>query len=922
MRSSRLSVSMLRRFSSRRASLYDSFLKPRLTGATRYDRIAGYFQSSLLELASECLADIPRIRILCNTEVSAQDVRTVRQAVGTRRAELEDSLLRLAWNAGQFTHLIEVHGEPAQQRLKVLHNLLTASGQEGRLFEIRLVPDAEFGFVHGKGGVIEGSWGKTAFIGSANDSARAWTKNYELVWEDDDPASVAWLQEEFDALWKKAFPLSEFIVKQIGRLSERTVIEHVGPWKENPSPEPLLAEVPTATELFGFWDHQKYFINLAFQEHLKYRDQAQRGARFLLCDGVGLGKTLQLGGIAKLIGTLDSLPILIMAPKPLLEQWQEELLGKLAMPSARFEQGGWMTERDEFHPAFPEKMTNCPRRIAIVSTSVVTSAPRSERNRELMEQLLERRFSCVIWDEAHKIRRANLSESRVYAPAEKKLLYQFAERLAARTQTLLLATATPVQLHPMELWDLLYILSVNNPHVLGTENALWRRVDGPEVFDIVAGRKEFDALYDKWLYWRDPLPSPLDARSEVFDWVRHDIGLHDIDSQATIADQDRIDDARQFDLEFMRLRDLNPFTQWVVKRSRDRLEAEGKLVRIEMVPYGDGQPILCSHSIEQAFDLAEEFAQALHKRVKAGGFIKTLLQRRVGSSLIAGLKTTEKMLAGKRPDEEEDPDEEADSIYPLTEGEKEALGRLRDHLLRHLKREDDPKFERVREVLNLTFDGLKWVDRGVLIFSQFYDSAYALAEYLLQHFDEPIGLYANSSASKLFEGGKIQSIDRTLLKEKVTLGRLKLLIGTDAASTGLNLQRLGCLINLDLPWNPTILEQRKGRVQRGTLAKRIPFYNMRYDKGAEQKLFDSLSGRIQEITTIFGTVPDFIVDQWVTDMLEDKAWDENSILNIIAEREENPFTVKETIESLETDWESTAEVLNRHVAFRELLTGW
>jgi superfamily II DNA/RNA helicase len=32
---------------------------------------------------------------------------------------------------------------------------------------------------------------------------------------------------------------------------------------------------------------------------------------------------------------------------------------------------------------------------------------------------------------------------------------------------------------------------------------------------------------------------------------------------------------------------------------------------------------------------------------------------------------------------------------------------------------------------------------------------------------------------------------------------LKLLIGTDAASTGLNLQRLGCLINLDLPWNPT-----------------------------------------------------------------------------------------------------------------------
>ena len=43
----------------------------------------------------------------------------------------------------------------------------------------------------------------------------------------------------------------------------------------------------------------------------------------------------------------------------------------------------------------------------------------------------------------------------------------------------------------------------------------------------------------------------------------------------------------------------------------------------------------------------------------------------------------------------------------------------------------------------------------------------------------------------------------------VRRGELRLLLGTDAASEGLNLQRLGTLINLDLPWNPTRLEQRK-----------------------------------------------------------------------------------------------------------------
>jgi len=284
--------------------------------------------------------------------------------------------------------------------------------------------------------------------------------------------------------------------------------------------------------------------------------------------------------------------------------------------------------------------------------------------------------------------------------------------------------------------------------------------------------------------------------------------------------------------------------------------------------------------------------------------------------------TTRKMLTGRELEIEDDPDDDAQSIYPLIDEEKELLQRLEEHLVRHLDREDDPKFERVLEILGSKFEGQTWIDRGVLIFSQFYDSAYALAEYLINKIEEPIGLYTNTSASKLFDGGKIHNVNRDLLKEKVVQGRLKLLIGTDAASTGLNLQKLGCLINLDLPWNPTLLEQRKGRVQRGTLAKRIPFYNMRYDKGVELKLFQTLSGRIQEITNIFGTIPDFIVDQWVTDMLDDKEWDENTILTVIAEREQNPFTLKETVESIDSDWDNTAEVLNQSDLAKMLLSTW
>ena len=57
---------------------------------------------------------------------------------------------------------------------------------------------------------------------------------------------------------------------------------------------------------------------------------------------------------------------------------------------------------------------------------------------------------------------------------------------------------------------------------------------------------------------------------------------------------------------------------------------------------------------------------------------------------------------------------------------------------------------------------------------------------------------------------------------------IKLLVGTDAASEGLNLQTLSTLINLDLPWNPTRLEQRKGRIQRiGQISDKIHIYNMK-----------------------------------------------------------------------------------------------
>lgn len=711
----------LNRFSSRRQRLYDAFLAGRLKGATHYDRIAGYFQSSLLALAAGELKAIPLVRIVCNTEVNPADVHAIRHATGPRRLELQEALLRMIWNDGRFPHLVDVYGEKAKERLRLLQELVLGDPSHGRSFQIRIVPDCEFGFIHGKAGVLRYANGRaTSFIGSANDSERAWSANYELVWEEDGPESVAWVQEEFDALWARGFPISEFIVKQIGRLGQRTIIEHIGAWKQKPEVGPVLAEVPTCTELFGFWDHQKYFIKKAFDEHRRYSGLPGRGARYLLADGVGLGKTLQLGGLAKLIGTFDDDPVLVVAPKAVVSQWQDELLDKLAMPSALWTGRGWLTERDEFHPATETAVLNCPRKVAIVPTSVVLSATRSVFNARLTQDLLTRRFSCVLWDEAHKIRRANLREPKVWQPPQMNLLYEWAMKLGLRTKTMVLATATPVQLHPIELWDLLNVLATSNPQVLGTSLARWREATHSLIFDILAGRVVVDSTYDKWEYWKDPLPR--EENHDVFRHVRNTLGLSDTDEAASNADFDRIDPLDQEDLGRIDLRELNPFTIRVIKRSRERLEAEGKLVRIELVPVGDERPVIATHSVRLALELAEAFSRELHKRIPASGFIKTLLQRRVGSSVQAGFNTATRMIEGKEVEDESGMDDDGESIYPLTESERDLLARLRDQLERQLEFEGDPKFDRVLEILRSDFEDSSWLDRGTLVFSQYYDS--------------------------------------------------------------------------------------------------------------------------------------------------------------------------------------------------------
>jgi hypothetical protein len=482
---------MIHRYSSRRSPLKD-FLATQLQSARRYDRIAGFFSSSLLEVAGEALEQMtPKggetcVRVVCNSSLNPLDVQTARAAKWGMHRE---------WCASLPAEI----GTPMKARLQRLYEFLDSG-----LLKVKVLPDEAFGLVHGKAGVITRmDESRVCFIGSANESRTAWVSNYELVWLDESEEGVRWVQEEFDALWSsaQAVDLAEAVVQDVARLIQRVVIPDIGAWrKEEARPAEPIVELPIYRRENGLWAHQKSFIKLAFDAH------KNGGARYLLADQVGLGKTVQLALAAKLMALYGEKPILILVPKPLMTQWQDELWNLLEMPSARWNGRQWIDEQGVVYPELgPQGMRKCPRRIGIMSTGLIV------RGSETVDLIKDLDYECVILDEAHRARRSNLGPAHREEKAEPNNLLRFLMDIAPRTRSLLLATATPVQLDPIEAWDLLNALNEGQNGVLGSLYSRWRTRPREGIDLLLEHTKPVEETTDIWEWMRDPLPPPEEA---------------------------------------------------------------------------------------------------------------------------------------------------------------------------------------------------------------------------------------------------------------------------------------------------------------------------------------------------------------------------------------------------------------------------
>lgn len=910
----------IRRLSSRTHHLDSSFLLEQLKGARSYKRIAGYFTSSLFEVANELIEAIPDVKIVCNVDIHPDDLKV---------AQLRKSKMIGRWNEQD----IETEALLNRERYRRLDSFLAKHGQV-----IRVAPDSLCGFLHGKAGVIELANGrKLGFMGSMNETSSGWQRHYEILWEDDSAEGIAWIEDEFFYLWNAACQLPDAVVREVKRRGYRREIDFDEIGDDHDLAPAALIESPLYRQGFSLQPWQQGFVSECVRHYHNYGI-----VRLLIADEVGLGKTLSMGTAALSLCLLSDKknkkrkPVVIFCPATLCEQWQTEMIDKLGIPCARWhtQKKAWLDpEGRMISSSGQEFIAKCPLRMGIVSTGLMM------RDSLEKQYLLGLRYGLVILDEAHKARsRQGFGKD---AGSFNELL-AFIREIAARSDHVLLGTATPIQTQPEDLWDLMGILHQGRGNfVLGNDFTQWHRPD--EVLPILAGEQLVSEPSFAWELLRSPLPV-VDSSNEqhsrkLFRSIREDLEIindsNKWDISAALSDLSE-DSKDYFEEELDReisgasfFQRENPFVRHIVLRKRVTLEEANLLPRIGVDVHPDqelakevhnynglfeGKALRTNEDFRQAYSEARNFGKALASSGKGSGFMKNLMEQRICSSIAAGLNTARMLLEGRTLQEESD-----DQEVELTVQSSDEIAVLERMIVRLERIGEDPKLQAIIHYLEKE----QWLKYGVIIFSQYYDTAKWIADSLAARYpDRAVGLYAGAGRSRLYQKSESVNIERETLKGMVAEHQLELMVATDAACEGLNLQTLGALINVDLPWNPTRLEQRIGRIKRfGQIRDKVDMLNLVNEQTVDEKVYEKLSERMKDRYDLFGSLPDTIKDEWIEDI---ETMGEKMDEYIDAQKTANGFDLRytSTMEVSDKDWRDCSDVLSRRDFTELMIAGW
>ena len=148
----------------------------------------------------------------------------------------------------------------------------------------------------------------------------------------------------------------------------------------------------------------------------------------------------------------------------------------------------------------------------------------------------------------------------------------------------------------------------------------------------------------------------------------------------------------------------------------------------------------------------------------------------------------------------------------------------------------------------------------MLVFTQYTDTMDYLRDQLVEVYGSQVACYSGRGG-EIWNGIAWVSTTKEAVKNDFRAGNIRILLGTESASEGLNLQTCGVLINYDMPWNPMRVEQRIGRLDRiGQVYREVWIYNYFYEDTIEDQIYQRLSDRINWFEVVVGDLQPILAE--------------------------------------------------------------
>ena len=566
--------------------------------------------------------------------------------------------------------------------------------------------------------------------------------------------------------------------------------------------------------------------------------------RFLLCDEVGLGKTIEAAMVLKELRARDHANrVLIIAPPNLLRQWQFELKSKFneVFSIINSDTVRYLKETQSFDGNPFEAYDS-----VLVSSAWI-------RDEKWSKLATSTPWDMIVVDEAHHARVRGKKKSRVETQLY-RVVRDLASPEAFSKRAALFLTATPMQLDSSELYSLIEIL---DPALFPSEESFEAHRDSvPGLSRLVHDLTEHG------------YPIPGRSSEKVIAWVTRWLNITEAEAQRRLTGGESslaalCDElSSQHLLSQILIRNRKKLVGGFMPRTAHRWQVE--LTQEERVAL---------QAVESY--VRDGYARSTATHNTAIGFVMVIFQKLMASSIRAlrnslakrqqrleagtGLTATNRAVRSRLAEALEQIDD--DHLVSLDDED------LVNHVITELAVEDAREASELKLLVDL-LDAVPTDSKGdslvrhlkdlaihdsapkVLLFTEFRDTQEYLRERL-----EPIGWDVF-----LFHGGLTAPQKDAAVEKFKASDRPSILLSTEAGGEGRNFQFCHLLVNYDLPWNPMRVEQRIGRVDRIGQQHTVQVFNFWVKDTVEERILDVLEHRIKVFEDTVGGLDPILGD--------------------------------------------------------------